>query len=477
MENAENTFNLRESGAALITSILALLLATLLGIALVSVGLSSFEISNNGLQQTEAFYIADSGITHASALINRVKKGDYSVLLTTGDGIPNTGDELSAPPVTGLWPASESILAGNNAGGGILIGTGRYFVSVRNDTAPGETATADINGILIVTSTGIGRDGATATVEAVVKSVALELPGLLSNGDARFSNDLTVLGPYGLIQINGDLSVPGTGQTTCAEQRFEIMGNPTVYSNINVTPSCNTAPVVGTTLLFNQPRAVPPIIDIAELRSEYQPRADWIFKDNGSIYPQTNGVERGTPLSMFEKTTIGLDGWTYNNSLKKWSHLANKRLPDGNYYFLETNARLTKGGNIANPPRVTIFAEGHISLNNQISLQPYEPGFALISGNDISMSSKYSNLNNPGLFYAYGQIRFSNTTYVVGGMIAADFYRENGTFGPDANDPGGTNLVGRMQGAMQVSGDTTIMSSNFGTVIGSTVVSWREVRY
>lgn len=467
----------QENGAALIISILALLLATLLGIALVSVGLNSFEISSNGVQQTEAFYIADSGLTHATELINKVKKGNYSTILTTGDGIANTGDELSAPPETGNWTTADNIPAGNNTAGGVTFGTGRYYVTVRNDTAAGESATTDINGILIVTSTGVGRDGATATVEAVVKTVALDVPGLLSNGDAKFTSDLTVLGPFGIIQINGDIDIPGSGTGTCAEQEFQIMGNPSVYSNINVGPLCNVMPTVGTTLLFNQPRAIPPIIDIAKLQSEYKPRADWIFKDDGMVYPQTNGVERVLPLSGFELTTLGLDGWTYNNALMKWSHLANNILPDGNYYFLNTNARLTKGGAIVNPPKVTVFAEGHIALNNQISFEPYEPGFALISANDIIMSSKYSNLNNPGLFYAYGQIQFSNTTHVVGGMVAADFYRVDGTFGPDANDPGGTNLVLRAQGAMQVSGDTTIISSNFGTVIGSTVVSWREVRY
>ncbi|MDH3494936.1 MAG: hypothetical protein OEM82_15380, partial [Acidobacteriota bacterium] len=459
------------------TSVLALLLATLLGVAMVTVGLSSMEISNNGIEQTEAFYIADGGLTHASSLINRVKKGDYSLILTAGaNPTPGTGDELSVPPVPGLWPASENIAAGDATGGGILLGTGRYYVSVRNDTAPGETATVDLNGILIVTSTGVGRDGATATVEAVIKSDALVVPGLLSNGDAKFTNQLQVLGPYGIIQINGNPNFTGLGKNACAEKRFEIMGPLIPLPDLRVNSLCNVIPVVGTTLLFNQPRAIPPIIDIPKIKTEYKPLASWVFKDDGFIYPQTNGVERAFPLSAFELTSIGLHEWSYKASAKEWNHKINTRLPDGNYYFLDTNVAMSKGGDNINPPLVSIFAEGSITLNNQISLQPFQPGYALVSGNDISMSSKYSNLANPGLFYAYGQIQFSNSTYVVGGMVAADFYREDGTIGPDANDPGGQNLVARANGAMQVTGDTTIISSNFGTVIGSAVESWREVR-
>jgi hypothetical protein len=61
-------------------------------------------------------------------------------------------------------------------------------------------------------------------------------------------------------------------------------------------------------------------------------------------------------------------------------------------------------------------------------------------------------------------------------MVAADYYRADGTFGPDENDPGGTNLVNRLQGAMQVSGDTTIITTDGGDTLGATVVSWREVR-
>ena len=76
-----------EQGAALIVSILALLLATLLGMALVAVGLSSFEISRNGVQQTEAFYISEAGLTHATQLVKSAGASEFTNILAAGDGI------------------------------------------------------------------------------------------------------------------------------------------------------------------------------------------------------------------------------------------------------------------------------------------------------------------------------------------------------------------------------------------------------
>ncbi len=464
-----------ERGTALVTSIFAILIGTLIGVALAFGAITTLTISVNERDTTEAFYIADAGLTHAGQLINKAKKSSYSTILSTGaDPTPGTGDELSAPPEGGLWTTAESIPAGNNFGGGFSFGSGRYYVSVRNDTATGETPTTDKNGILIVTSTGVGRDGAAVTLESVVRSIAIQIPGLISNGDAKFASTVKVLGPYGKIQVNGTPQF--TGGTKCAEDKFEFTSPPVALAGIWVGAACDVVPVAGTTLLFNQPPVVPPIIDLTRLKNEFKPFADFVFKNNGQIYPQTNGIERATSLSAAEKTALGLHEWTYNSTLAEWSHKIDTRLPDGNYYFLDTNVAISKGGDISNPPKVTILSEGGITLNNEIALQPKLLGYAMVTANDLSMSSKYSTSSNPGLVYAYGQITFSNTTTIVGGMIAANFYKSDGTFGPDANGPGGLNLVNGIHGAVQVSGNLTIITSDNGFVRGSTVLSWREVR-
>ncbi len=459
------------------TAIIAVLLGTLIGVALYYHSMSTMSISINQRDASEAFYIADAGIVHAAALINKVKKSNYSKILIAGaNPTPNTGDELSAPPETGNWTSGESIPAGNSTAGGVNLGAGRYYVSVRNDTAAGETATSDKNGMLIVTSTGVGRDGATATIEAVVKTNAKEVPGLLINGEIKLNALMKVLGANGIMQINGPFDVAGTGKNSCAEVRFEFTGPPIDFSQLRVGPMCDQIPVPGVSILFNQPRAVPEIIDIPRLASEFKPFATFVFKKNGEIYPQTNGVERVTSLSALEKIALGLQFWDFNNSQKEWSHKTDVRLPDGNYYFEDSNVSMSKGGDSVNPPKVTIMAEGGITLNNEVAFQPFLNDYAMVAANDIKMSSKYSTAANPGIVYAYGQIQYSGPVFVVGGMVAADFYKSDGTNGPDANGPGGLNLVSRSNGVLQVMGTTTIVTSDGGHIIGSAVLSWREVR-
>src|SRR5687767_5373897 len=135
----------QQEGAALITAIFTLLIATVIGIAVYYAAIISFTVAVNERNNTEAFYLADAGVNHAIALIEKAQKSHYSAILKAGNNTPNTGDELSVPPVSGLWTTTESIPAGNSTSGGVTNfgagGPGRYWIAVKNDTATGETPT------------------------------------------------------------------------------------------------------------------------------------------------------------------------------------------------------------------------------------------------------------------------------------------------------------------------------------------------
>jgi Tfp pilus assembly protein PilX len=70
-----------ERGAALITAIFAILLGTLLGVALFYLSMSSLTVAVNDRDNTEALYLADAGISHASALLGRVDRAQYNAVL------------------------------------------------------------------------------------------------------------------------------------------------------------------------------------------------------------------------------------------------------------------------------------------------------------------------------------------------------------------------------------------------------------
>ena len=62
-------YNADERGVALLTSILALTLITVLGLALTTIGFVAVTAANNERQATQAFYAAESGLVHAKVLI------------------------------------------------------------------------------------------------------------------------------------------------------------------------------------------------------------------------------------------------------------------------------------------------------------------------------------------------------------------------------------------------------------------------
>ncbi len=471
-----------QNGAALVTALLVILLTTLLGIAIHSMATTSFTISINERNNTEAFYIADAGIAHATALIAKVQGSKYSTMLQTGaNSAPDTGDELSSPPVAGLWSQSESIPAGSFDGGGITgfgaNGEGRYFVSVRNDTAPGETTNTDSNGILIVTSNGIGRDGANATIEITIYNPSVSYPSFLADGDIKLNGDLKVLGPNGIIQVNGNTDNNQNNGLVCAEKKISITKNIVNNNNLWTTANCNVNPTAGNTLITKP--LPPPIIDIPTLRSEFKPKANFVFKA-GNIYRQTNGVESSFPLSNLEKITYGFDKWNWNNSKKLWTYTDNNGIMYNGTYYFEYSIAVSTTFKSLFPPKVTFLSEGSIDISKLPDIQPHLPGYALVSCNDLVLGLKIDINTNPGMIYAYGQIEILGKTEIWGSVIAANFRLPDGTNGPDVSDPGGYNLVSR-------SNRGTIFFQNPLTIktvpdfhkggLGITPSGWREIRY
>src|SRR4051794_7071467 len=87
-----------ERGAALVVAIFSILLVTVVAFALVSSGLISNDISKNSKDQTSAYYVSEAGLQHALKLIKAAGAAQVNAILQAGDGVANTGDELSTQP-------------------------------------------------------------------------------------------------------------------------------------------------------------------------------------------------------------------------------------------------------------------------------------------------------------------------------------------------------------------------------------------
>ena len=233
----------REGGMALVTAMVTLLMVTVLGVALTSIGLVSVTVATNDRENVEALAIADAGITHARALLlNQVWLNGYDPLLASGDGTACNLDEFATEPVgaSSPYPPSAELIpaAGRAFPAGNAFG-GRYEVRLCDDHSfestlptPDANPNHDVNGRLLARARGIGRNGAEATIEAVFRDRAL--PALVVNGNLRLNGNPSVMGLAGGIHANGNLDIDGT--TACAEQYYEAVG--TIEGDADGGPTC-----------------------------------------------------------------------------------------------------------------------------------------------------------------------------------------------------------------------------------------------
>ncbi|HEX8736118.1 MAG TPA: pilus assembly PilX N-terminal domain-containing protein [Pyrinomonadaceae bacterium] len=460
----------RQAGAALITAIFAILIGTVIGIALFYSSMISFTIAVNDRDNTEALYLADAGVNHATALIEKVEKSQYTNILTAGaNPLPNTGDELSVAPIMGLWTTAESIPPGNAGGGGVVNfganGTGRYWVTVKNDAAAGETPVTDLNGILIITSTGVGRNGATATVEVVIKDSSANYPGVLINSKVKVSGSVKVNGTNGILHANDTVEIYGN---PCADLYFSSSANIVNQGNLR------GAGCVGAG--FNrayQPIIPPPLYDI---RADFYGKTDYILGATGlkagKIYNGSEQLIHDTAATGNKWVSNGAT-WEWNPSYKVWIQSGSTIL-NGSYYS-EGNIAITGNfGNSLIPARVSFIAEGFIYNQGKQYIAPAYRNFSFIAGTDLKLSGKLTlaevdNLEVAGFSYAHHQIDFAGTPVIRGTVIAANQ--------ADTDSPGcACNIVPLESGYMNIRGNPTIIV-NGGSGSGATVQSWREVRY
>jgi Tfp pilus assembly protein PilX len=460
----------QQEGVALVTAIFALLIATVIGIAVYYTAIISFTIAVNERNNTEAFYIADAGVNHAVALIGKAQKTQYSAILKAGDATPNTGDELSVAPLSGLWTSAQSIPAGNVNSGGVVNfgagGGGRYWVAVKNDSAVGETATIDLNGILIVTATGVGRDGATATVEVTIKDNSANYPGVLINGKAKISGSVKISGSNGSLHANDTLIINGN---PCADQYFS--------SSADIQNSNNLKGMGCVGIGFNrtnQPVIEPPIFDI---RNDFYGKTDYIL---GGAGLQAGKVFNGSGQLIHDTKNTG-NKWTKNGSTWEWfSSLrlwvqSGSTIVNGSYYSEGNMAITANFGTSAIPARVSFIAEGFIYNQGKQYLAPAYRNFSFVAGTDLKLTGKLTqaevdDLEVDGFNYALHQIDFAGTPVIRGSVVAANQ--------ADTNSPGcSCNLVPLDSGFMNIRGNATIISDGINTSGGVAIKSWREVRF
>lgn len=452
---------MNQRGQALIVALLTLLVLTLLGLALTSMSMVSMTVSTNEREASEALYVADSGIAHATAILATQSWPNFDPALLSGDGQGCTGDELQAAPpgALGFPPAAELIPAAGRA----FAPAGSYQVRVCDDdslerasnrppTLPDSDPNHDANERVLIRSTGAGRNGATATIEVML--ARLELPGILVDGNLRLNGNPSVMGAGGSVHANGALDLVGN---PCAQQYFSASGSVSGAGSAQGGAGCTGA---GADVRPAQDPIPVPVIAPSSLR----PRADYVLGADGLIRNQGGAV-------------LTLAGWSWDGGSRRWSGGGN--IPAGTYYAegnIDLSGNPGRGGPGPSPLPLTLIAEGWVDVTGTPDLVPAlvgSPSYSVVAGTDVRLAGNPGTTYS-GLIYAGDQIDFNGNPSVNGQVIA----KNNGDLGypPNPADPAQNNLVRLQSGYMAISGNVTITYDGGGGLSSLTLTGWRECR-
>jgi hypothetical protein len=436
-----------QKGAALITCLFGLMLVTVLGMSLMAMSDVSLVISTNDRENTEALYVADSGIAHARRLISGLNATNYNAVLTAGDGIPNTGDELSTNLFTTPIPAD-----------GQAYGSGSYRVWVTddNDEAVTQNLSVDTNKRVLVRSVGTGRNGSTATIEAVLATSVS--PAMIVNGNLNISGNPVLRGSGGSVHTNAILDLDGD---PCADGYFSASGSIIDPSKAKSGGSCSDA---GDTRPSQSPVTVP----TWDIPTDFKHRATYVMGIDGKVR-NSSGVVIDDATSDGKWEMAGGGEWSWDSGGKRWT-LGGNTILDGTFY---SEGNISISGNVGSsgsPKLVTLIAEGYIEISGNPYLRPHLESYSVMAGTDLKMNGNAGSgtANSQGIHYAGHQVDFSGNPGINGQVIARNL--------DDTVSPGGTNLVQLSSGFMKVSGNPTITYN--GGLAGDAVVlaGWREIR-
>jgi hypothetical protein len=450
-----------DEGVSLIVALFGIVLLTVLGVGLTSLGTMATVSTVNERDAAETLAIADAGIAHARKLILWKEWPTLDVFLQNGGGTACDGDELADPPATAPagYPAA---LADFIPAAGRPFGRGSYRVFVCDDhltdvnLATGlldVNPDADVNRRVLLRAVATGPNGATAAVELVIG--AQDLPAVIVNGPLIVAGHPQINGAGGSVHANGDLSLDGN---PCAHMYYSSVETVSISGNsVGSGATCSSAN------LDTRPDSPP--LPIPEMDPDtYKAQATFWLEDNGTIYNGQTGA-----------VIPSLPGWNWSNGQKRWSGGTN--IAAGTYWV---NANVSIGGSPGSPGSplpLTILSKYSIDVSGNPDTVPHlmvsgpgmvPTGLSMLAGTDLEITGDSTQTIN-SIYYARHQVEIHGTPTINGQVLAANL-------ADTPYPPGNTNLVVlNADGEMTISGTPTINFNGSGLV--STVpLSWRECR-
>ena len=456
-----------EDGFALVFVLLALLVVSGLGAAMVTSGKTEVIVSVNQERAAQAKAAAEAGLNHGISLaINYVRNWQVNgfvnpsaainALLVGPDGnAATTADNGSlvalaggvAPP-----PARTVLSAAAGTSYDVFVLDEDHALrglSAADNTRIGEdnVDTTDSNRRLVVRATGYASGGTMTVLEASIGPMIL--PAIVTNDDLEISGNPTITGSNGSVHSNANLT---------------ISGSPSIEENATATGNYTTGgnPDIGGMSGGGRPSLTIPPVVVAALR----PLADFILESDGRMTNRATGaLICDASVSQNACRDLGY-GFVYAPSggslgLPQWNINSNTAPNANATFYVEGDARISGSpGSAASPLIISIIAEGDIEISGNPDLRPDLPEVMFATHGDLKISGALEQpITFEGQMLVREQLHISGNPSLAGQIIVE-------------NVPSVSNLVTDNT----ISGNPTI---TYNGIVGTNtfyVAAWREIR-
>lgn len=452
-----------ERGAALIGVLLLLMMMSALVAALSVNGQTETFIARNTMAATQAQLAAEAGLNHGVEVVtNYIFRWKTHNCGAGGGGGVDSG---VAAAVNTFLAGSDATSCDTPAGAadgstegfleamGIPVATrlditdgieAEYEVEITDDddlaAAEDMDPANDVNGILVVRSTGYSRDGTKVVLEALVSP--LSLPAVVTDGDLTIAGNVDITGPATQTAVHANADLTFDGGTS------DVTGNVTATGEIDCDDPCDN--VSGTVTEGSTEIPVPDVH-----ASDYLVWADYILTSGGTLTDAS-----GTVMCTSDGTT-SCNEWTWSSGTGTWT-LNSSTVPSGTYYVQGHATVSGSPGTVKSPAVMSIVAEGSISITGSPKLKPETTELLFVTDQDLKILGTIDlvgeSVTVEGQMLVQGQVDIGGNAALDGQLIVNN---------EDVGDLVTTN---------QIHGNASITYS--GTLGTGTyyVSSWRDVR-
>jgi cytoskeletal protein CcmA (bactofilin family) len=348
-----------ESGVALVTGLVVMVLLTAIGTYAIHMTEIDETIAGNLKTSKQAFYVAEAGLQHAKTFLNQHKSS---------------------------WPTYASTTPQTLISETSLATLGTYTVTIQDAGGGGRR----------VRSTGTTASQARAVVETVVR-LGPYTPGnaLTVGGDLTISGNPTIGGTQGGVHANGDLT---------------LSGSPAIGGGATASGTCESPCIEG------QPAATIPAINPADFFSarDFRLAADGLVYDkNGVVQPMAGGKWEGWGYSAGKWTLSGNSAINGTLYIEGTAAISGSPGSDANPWIttiIATESIEVAGSPVMRPPASSDLGGLYRSGTENL---------LLVAGKDLKINGNPQQ-GFQGVLAAHEQVKVSGNATLTGFIIAED---------------------------------------------------------